>query len=99
VGHVRLLNDTDRSVVIWRCKDEACESLTDRSVVEPGGGGTVAASVVGVPNPFIAVTLGGRRVGCLPLVLPRYVQGLVARVSHSVPCRSSYSETIQWPPR
>ena len=99
VGHVRLLNDTHRTVVIWRCKDEACRTLIDKSVVKPGGGGTVNTSVVGVPNPFVVLDEQGRRLGCLPLVLPRYVGGLVARVSRAVPCRSSYSHTVQWPPR
>jgi hypothetical protein len=99
VGHVRLLNDTRRAVVIWRCKDEACHSLIDRSVVEPGGGGTVSTSIVGVPNPFLVMDEGGKRVGCLPVVLPGYVEGLVARVSRAVPCRQSYSHTAQWPAR
>jgi hypothetical protein len=99
VGHVRLLNDTERTVVIWRCKDEACHSLIDRSVVKPGGGGTVSTSIVGVPNPFVVMDEGGKRLGCLPLVLPRYVEGLVARVSRAVPCRQSYSGTVQWPAR
>jgi hypothetical protein len=98
VGHVRLLNDTNRTVVIWRCKDEACHSLTNRSVVKPRGGGPVPTSIVGVPNPFVVMSEEGKRLGCLPLVLPHYVEGLVARVSRAVPCRDSYSDTVQCPP-
>lgn len=84
--------------MIWRCEDEACHNLIDKSVVKLGGGGMVNTSVVGVPNPFVVLDEQGRRLGCLPLVLPRFVEGLVARVSHAVPCRDSYSQTVQWPP-
>jgi hypothetical protein len=98
VGHVRLLNDTKQTVVIWRCKDEACHSLTQRAEVKPGEGGTVSTSIIGVPNPFVVVDERGKRLGCLPLALPHYVKGLVARVSRAVPCRDTYSETVQWPP-
>lgn len=98
VGHVRLLNDTKHRVLLARCKDEACKSLSDRSTVLPDRGGTVATSVVGVPNPFIVSDTDGRTLGCLPLVLPHYVEGLVARVSAAIPCKHSYDEHQQWPP-
>jgi hypothetical protein len=97
VGHVRILNDTGRAVVVARCKDEACHSPTAASVVRPGSGGMVAVSVIGVPNPFVVMTRTGQRLGCLPIVLPHYVSGLVARVSKKKWCRDSYSNKVQWP--
>jgi hypothetical protein len=40
----------------------------------------------------------GRRLGCLPLVMPHYVKGLEARISQARPCREGIDESVQWPP-
>jgi hypothetical protein len=46
------------------------------------GTGEVNVSAVGVPNVFLVLDpQSKRRLGCLPLVMPRLVEGLVARVS------------------
>ena len=34
-GRIRLLNDSDKTVVLWRCKDEGCHDLIDRDSVPP----------------------------------------------------------------
>lgn len=65
----------------------------------------------GVPNVFLVlrpspsdrddekVDLKTQRLGCLPFVMPHYLsEGLTARVSEMVPCRSSLDTDRQWPP-
>jgi hypothetical protein len=98
-GQIRILNDTNKTVVIWRCKDEGCRDLIDRWAVQPGGGGRVNVSDRGVPNPFLLRDVGTeRQIGCLPLVMPKYREHVVARVSRRVPCESHYDTHVAWPP-
>ena len=99
VGHIRLLNDTRRAVILGLCDDESCHgSLHGPATVAPGKGGVVPVSTVGVPNVYLVrLAATGGRDGCLPLVMPHYVEGLVARVSQAVPCRDRYDHHVQWP--
>jgi hypothetical protein len=105
-GTVRIFNDTGKSVLIWRCAKESCggTSITDpypdKSVWRPWEkGGDTNVSKHGVPNVFLVLEPGTeRRLGCLPVVMPKERKGVVVRVFEMVPCRSSYDERVPWPP-
>jgi hypothetical protein len=124
VGQARIVNDTGRRVIIWRCSSNDCRTpdsfiarllyagYPSKFELNPGEGSAfVNISRRGVPNPFLVLrpTTSGQepeeadpekqRVGCLPFVMPHYIEGgLVARVSQVVPCRDSYDEDAVWPP-
>ena len=97
------MNDTDRSALILRCGNENClGSFPEEFELTPGATtGDFNISRIGVANPFLVLDpRTKRRLGCLPFVMPEYVEaGLTARVSGVVPCRSEWDEDVQWPPR
>lgn len=103
-GIIQILNDTSDPVLLWKCREESCgDDLPILSELEltlkPGDRVRASVSTVGVPNPWLVLDKDtGRRLGCLPLVMPDYRSGVVARVSERVPCRSSYDPRVAWPP-
>jgi hypothetical protein len=124
-GKARIVNDTNRTVLIWRCGYEDCkgkksflrrlvygDAFVEKFDLAPGeDAGPFNISRRGVPSVFRvlkpnppghaddAVDYERQSIGCLPFVMPRYIdEGLVARVSQVVPCRDSYDEDLFWPP-
>lgn len=69
VGHVKIVNDTDRAVLIWRCARESCRGdfpSKDRFAAGEEGG-PFNVSAVGVPNVFVVLEPQSmRHLGCLP---------------------------------
>lgn len=95
----QIVNDTSRTVQIWKCAYEDCRSgFPDKGTLRPGEAIPAGVSIVGVPNPWLVLTADGtRRIGCLPLVFPAPRRGVVARVSQRVQCRDSYDQDVPWP--
>lgn len=99
-GSIEIFNDLGRPVELLQCDNNLCVGkfhLTGR--MAPGGSFPANVSTSGVPNPWLVRELDGRRVGCLPLVMPTPTEGLVAKVSQFVPCRKTYDESKFWPPQ
>lgn len=99
-GSIEIENDLRRQVELLQCDNNLCTEnfhLTGR--VQPGGSFSANVSTSGVPNPWLVRELSGERLGCLPLVMPEPVEGLVARTSQAVPCRREYDESEFWPAR
>lgn len=85
--YVRILNDTGRSVLIEDCGGHHCTRRTDPRRLRPGAStGPFYFASVGVANPVAVVAMGGRTLGCLPLLFHRVVPGLRVRVSTAQTC-------------
>jgi hypothetical protein len=97
---VEILNDTNHSVLLKQCKHEDCRGgFAGKGVSKPGRHFWTGVSTVGVPNPWLVLAPAtGHRLGCLPIVFTEPREGVVARVSELVTCRSSYDEHTDWPP-
>ena len=99
-GRVEISNDLDRTVEVLQCGDNLCMGdFHIHGELEPGASFPANVSSRGVPNPWLVRELDGERLGCLPLVMPRPTEGLVAYVSDAVPCKRKYDESQLWPPR
>jgi hypothetical protein len=98
---VEILNDTNHAVLLWQCKHVDCRSgFAGKGVLKPGRHFRTGVSTVGVPNPWLVLApTTQRRLGCLPIVFTHPRNGIVARVSELVACRSSYDHDTDWPPR
>ena len=94
---VRVTNDTDEPVQVRLCDDDHCNHGFDpiRFALAPGHSHKVGAS--SGPNVYLVETVDGRRLGCLPIVMPTPVSGLVALVSDRKPCEADLNWS-QWPP-
>lgn len=99
-GRIDIRNDTARPVLISLCAHNDCRGArsSPTRLAADGGGGPTSVSSSGVPNVYLVDDTTGRRLGCLPLVMPHYVKGLVARISQARPCREGIDESVQWPP-
>lgn len=103
-GLIQILNDTSEPVLLWKCHQESCHDALPplaelRPSLKPGDRVRASVSTVGVPNPWLVLNdETGRRLGCLPLVMPEYREGVVARVSQRVPCQQTYDPKVAWPP-
>jgi hypothetical protein len=98
-GFVQIRNDLDRSVEVLKCKSNACDDFRRTEELGPGASFPASVSTSGVPNPWFVRELDGRPIGCLPLVVPEPMEGLVADVSNATTCSNSYDEEEFWPPR
>jgi hypothetical protein len=99
-GSIEIRNDLGRTVEVLQCDNNLCIGefhITGR--LEPDNSFPANVSTSGVPSPWLVRELNGKRLGCLPLVMPEPTKGLVARVSQVVPCKESYDESEFWPPR
>lgn len=97
-GFIEIVNDLERPVEVSQCNDNLCNGGFHFSdTLPPGASFEASVSTSGVPNPWLVRELDGKRLGCLPLVMPEPTEGLVARVSKFVPCEESYDESEFWP--
>lgn len=96
---ITVQNDTSNAVRVLRCANENCRgSFPDGAVLAPEETTRIGVSTVGVPNPQLVIDAKtGRRLGCLPLVMPEPKSGLVARISQAVTCQDTYDHDRQWP--
>lgn len=99
-AEVKIVNDLNRTVRMVQCADNLCiDKPHSTGTLAPGDSFLANTSSSGVPNPWLVRELGGKRLGCLPLVMPEPTKGLVAKVSQRVPCQRAYDESNYWPPR
>jgi hypothetical protein len=94
---VEILNDDNVAVQVWQC-DVSCDSgFHARVVLQPGAHTATNVSTVGVPNTWLVLDRRSHRIGCLPIVMPEPVSGLIARISRRTRCLQTYDESRQWP--
>lgn len=98
--YITIRNDRSNPVEILQCDDEACRSgaFHRRELLEPDETYRATVSTRGVPNPWLVRDQDGQALGCLPLVMPKPTEGLIADVSDAVPCRERHDESQFWPP-
>jgi hypothetical protein len=85
--YVRIVNDTGRPVLIEDCGGNHCEKRSNPRRLRPGATtGPFNFASVGVANPVAVVAIGGRVLGCLPLLFHRVVPGERVRVSTAQSC-------------
>ena len=68
--HVTIRNDLRVPVHLYNCKnwDVECRVITDDAgVLQPAKSLSGVFTQLGVPNPVLIRSLGGKRIGCLPL--------------------------------
>jgi hypothetical protein len=99
-GSIEIKNDLRRPVEVLQCANNLCvDDFHTTGKLDAGDSFPANVSTSGVPNPWLVRELTGKRLGCLPLVMPEPTEGIVARVSQVVPCRKSYDESEFWPPQ
>lgn len=88
--HVTIRNDLRVPVHLYNCKswDVKCRVITDDAgVLQPAHDLSGVYTQIGVPNPLLVRSSGGKRIGCLPL---RYNSSrelpAVVLVSDASPC-------------
>jgi hypothetical protein len=95
----RSANDLGRTVEVLQCVNNPCvEEFHITGRMEPGGSFRANVSTSRIPSPWLVRELDGEHIRCLPLVMPKPTEGLVARTSQAVSCRESYDEEHFWPP-
>lgn len=90
---VEILNDTDGSVTVYQCRDEACSELHNGgSELNPAETVEVSTDDQGTPNPYKITRPNGTVVGCLPLIFHGRPdeEPVIVRVSEAVACRTNY---------
>ena len=84
-GSIEIENDLDRPVEVLHCDNNLCNGeFHFADDLPPGASFEASVSTSGVPNAWLVRDLNGARLGCLPLVMPEPVEGLVARTSQAV---------------
>jgi hypothetical protein len=97
---IEIENDLGRPVELRQCDNNLCVGdFHTTGKLDAGDSFPASVSSSGVPNPWLVRELTGKRLGCLPLVMPKPTEGIVAKVSQVVPCQKSYDESEFWPPR
>jgi hypothetical protein len=60
----------------------------------------VNVSNKGVPGVYLMRALESKRLGCLPLVVPKPIHGTaIATISERVPCNRDIDQSMPWPTR
>lgn len=97
---VTITNDMQIIVEVLQCDDEACVNgeFHDRELLSPGESLGAGVSTRGIPNPWLVRNTKGRRLGCLPLVMPQPTDGVTAYTSQLVACQKTYDQETPWPP-